>query len=328
MKTTIEQLRTSTTAATPPSITQVRRIIHGLTAADSCDTIAEDTQLSATAIQDIVSAFGTWLSQSKGKVTPDDPVTIPTGFTTAETGRELHSSITSLTARTIEDSDIVRWVARKYETGTPTLTYPVVAAVRAFAQLGKLDEISEVSPSAAFHQLVVQAYDLLEEARTDAVAATTQLCTTNTGPATTIELAQRAALLHEAAATRLHRIAAAATEHPDALEMLHREQRHFANQVQHPSGPQLPSHIGELTDGQMLRIAQHAGLPTEKAAPAETRRIREQLASLGLEADADQLIGPALNAAQNGTEQAFWDAMRARANHNIDWHTLLEPAAS
>jgi len=328
MNTTIEQLRTHTTpAATPPSITQVRRIVQGLSATHSCDTIANDTQLSATETQDIVSAFGTWLSQSKGKITPDEPVPIPNGFTERDTGRQLHNSIVSLVARTIQDSDIVRWIARTYESGTPTLTYPVVAAVRAFAQLGKLDQISEVSPSPRFHQLVVQAYDLLEQARADAVAATHQLSTTNPGPATTMELTNKAALLNEAAATRLHRIAAIANDHPDTLEMLHREQRHFANQVSSPTTP-LPSHIGELTDGQTIRIAQQAGLPTEKAAPADTRRIRERLTSLGLEADSDQLIGPALNAIQNGTEQTFWEAMAARASDNTDWHTLLEPAAS
>src|SRR5690606_30304411 len=104
-------------------------------------------------------------------------VVIPEGLNPKEVGRDVWQSFGAILACRPSNADPTRFIARKYRRTSKAVTFEIVAAVRLFAHLGRLDEIDQVNPkSKEFHSTVVSAYDLLEVARRDAMVGLATLC--------------------------------------------------------------------------------------------------------------------------------------------------------
>lgn len=256
----------------------------------------------------------------------------PEGFLDEGT-RTLHKPLAALLAHDISDDQIDRWVARTFTASLPMLTFPVVAAVWRMATLGMLDRLDQVSPSPNFAKVAVEAWELLEYARYDAIVSVATLIGSILEAADApLNDERRRRLASDAASlaerTRwvceqdLLRVARAAR----TLETDPRVQRIFVGELKnlrqraytHP-GVYRIGDIGKIREGQMIRIAQLAGLPTEAPDPRGAADIRRRIRQLDLGRDADQLVPNAVVASQAGRLDEYLNILVARASGDVTW---------
>jgi hypothetical protein len=256
----------------------------------------------------------------------------PDGFLDAG-GPALHKPVAALLAHDISDDQIDRWVARAYTASLPMLTFPVVAAVWRMATLGMLDKLDEVSNSPSFAKVAVEAWELLEYARRDALASVAELTgkllsvastpLNGDGRARTAEqalrLARQSRWLCEQDLRRVARAAQALADEPKVLDTFVGELRYLRQRARtHPEVYRI-SDISQIREGQMIRIAQLAGLPTEEPDPQGTADIRRKVRALQLGRDADQLVPNAVVASQAGRLDQFMTILEARASGDVTW---------
>lgn len=369
----IQRLRTrSAQEPTPPTLEQLKLLRDGLVQHQPIELTARLIGITPAEAAKLVIEVGTWLRQSnrvnlpklsEGELVkgdsyqlfnlPRDPnrsksgkpaktskqrkgrewlATAPTGYLSAG-GRGIHRPLAAMLVVHPGDQQLERWMARTYTASLPLLTFPVVASVWRFATLGALDKLESVSPSPRFAKVAVEAWELLELSRREALAAVDQLigplaqaAVTPLGPDIQLKLAERALHLARQASwlseQDLRRVTRAAEEllvRPQAQDMLGSELRHLKQrQDRHPSVYQLGD-VRQIREGQMLRICRLAGLPTEPPDSARVAELRNRIKDLGFGSDADQLTPNAVVADQVGVLEEFMAAIKARADGEHDW---------
>lgn len=253
------------------------------------------------------------------------PVVVPVGFeVSSRQPRDVAKALAQIVVRDPDESICARFVSRRYAATAPVVTFPLIAAVWRFATLGRLGEIHEVNPDdREFLATAIAAYDLLEVARASAMEALHYLLS---GPEDLDAIAAACAKLHFVAAgemQRLERIVELARTSAESRRLLAQELGFLAQRVRSAPRNYVLRTIADLNDGQVMRIAQAAGVETNQPTRATEAEIRRRLDELGLAADADRLVPLGTHAIAAGLEVEFWDAVGLRADGDPDWDAAM-----
>lgn len=253
-------------------------------------------------------------------------VVIPDGFEPRDCGRDVRQSLGAVVASRPGTTDLVRYIGRKYRESSLELSYELVSVVWFFAHVGRLDEIGEVNPtSRAYHRCVVQAYDLLETARRDAMGSLAHIASGEGDLDQLADAIAKARPLFEAEAARLGRIVEQARRSDGVAPLLAKERRFLAQRIDQQPEAFTVTTIAGLSEGQVRRIAQTASLDTDAGGRAEEAEIRRRLHALGLGNDADMLVPAGMRAIRAELDDVFWDALERRAGGDPQWdHELTE----
>jgi hypothetical protein len=175
-------------------------------------------------------------------------------------------------------------------------------------------------------EILVEAYDLLEVARLDAITGVDVLVSGSTDLVQLGAACAKAAVLDEATLRQVSRKIEAALARPEAMSVLTRELRFFAKHVEARPGYFRPSTIGDLTEAQVRKIATRAGLAVDDDAATRSceHKVRGRLRGLGLEADADRLVPLGVRATQVGLDEKYWSILTARLQGDAGWVAALE----
>jgi hypothetical protein len=346
----IENLRASLEAGpamgAPYSTDQLESIVHSLITGRSLAETASAAGLDTQVVVRAVTELGTWLTHVLGsadiefvapgsleqptlfpvaprpqgkKAAPKnhtrketEPWEINLGFEPSTLGRDITASLGSVLAAVPSRDELERFHARSYRTGERELTYEVVACVGFFARLGRLAEVREVNAKApGFHRLAIAAHDLLEVGRRDALTGLATLLSNEQDYDVLERAAAKAANLFEREMSQFGKYLAAAKRSEDSTRLLERERGFLAHRVvARPSAYAIGS-IGALTDGQVLRLVQAAGLPTERDRTAE-HEARRIIAEMGMGADTDLYLTAAAKAVRDGRVEEFRNSVLAR----------------
>jgi len=340
-----------------PSVEQVAVIVDDLRNGETlAATGAKMGQAQARAGQrlvlDVVATFGTWLAHSVGRADvtssyaadEEDPaqtelfpvvtktkqrknhVVIPRGYEpSGPHKRDVDKALCTIVRHAPGSEVIARFVARTYTIRQSHLGYPVVAGVWGFARHGRLASIDLVSEDLVFQAQVVEAFDILDVGREDAVKAVEKLVNAaNVTPREALKTCDRAFWLDEQTFSVLRKAAELARKDATETPRLAREiglLRHKA--ARHPARYR-PAQVSDLTLGQVRRICEINGIRVEPENRAEETEIRNTLKSLGFSVDADRLVPEALRCADSGTLDTFWEIMHARAEGDPDWSRQLQ----
>lgn len=307
-------------------------------------------------VLDVVATFGTWLAHSVGraKVTSSyavseeqsvhaelfpvnkpaklrkNHVIIPVGYEpSGPHKRDVDKALSTIVAHAPDHEVIARFVARTYTTRQSHLGYPVVAGVWGFARHGRLVSVDLVSDDLVFQAQVIEAFDILDVGREDAIKAVAKLLKNeNVTPKEALKAYDRAFWLDEQSFGQLRKVAELAKKNPAETSRLSREIGLLRRKVALHRGRYRPSQVSDLTLGQVRRICEINGIRVEPESRAEETEIRNTLKTLGFSVDADRLVPEALRCADSGTLDTFWEIMHARAEGDPDWSRQLQELAS
>jgi len=175
-------------------------------------------------------------------------------------------------------------------------------------------------------EILVEAYDLLEVARLDAIAGVDTLISGTTDLDALSDACAKAAVLDEGTLRQVARRIDAARLRPEARPILARELRYFAKNVEARPNYFRPATIGSLSEAQVRKIAIRAGLSVDD--DTETRRlehkVRTQLRGIGFESDADRLVPLGVRATESGQADEFWAILNSRIAGDPHWVSALE----
>jgi hypothetical protein len=330
-----------------PTLQQVSVITEGICGGEELSVTAgriglTDVEAAERLVLDVAATFGTWLAHSLGRAdvqhvyTPADQqptlfqvscepgtVMIPLGYEpTGKHRRDVDKALCAILHHRPSNEVVARFVARTYTTRQSLLSYPVVAGVWGFAHRGRLGTIDLVGGDLVFKTQVLEAYDLLDVTRQDAVDAVQQLLgSREVAPEQALAACDRAYWLDESAFGFLRNAA-------NCGNGLDREMQSLRGKVQRVPGKYFPQEIADLTLGQVRRICEIAGIRVEPENRAEATEIRMALKSMGFSVDADRLVPEALRCAEQGMLDEFWDVMQARADGDPEWSERLEELAT
>jgi hypothetical protein len=345
-----------------PSVEQVGAIVADLANGESLAvTGAKMKQGSVKAGQrlvlDVVATFGTWLAHSVGRADvtssyaaseeqqvqtelfPVKPkparkrknhVVIPEGYEpSGPHKRDVDKALCTIVAHRPNQEVISRFVARTYTVRQSHLGYPVVAGVWGFARHGRLASIDLVSEDLVFQAQVVEAFDILDVGREDAIKAVEKLLTAeNVTHKDALKACDRAFWLDEQSFGMLRKVAELAKKDASETSRLQREIGLLRRKVELHAGRYRPAQVSDLTLGQVRRICESNGIRVEPESRAEETEIRNTLKTMGFAVDADRLVPEALRCADSGTLDTFWEIMNARAEGDPDWSRQLQELAS
>lgn len=344
-----------------PTVEQVGTIVEDLRNGETlAETGTKMKQGSAKAGQrlvlDVIATFGTWLAHSVGRAevtssyavneeqsvqTELFPVTkpakkrknhvvIPEGYEpSGPHKRDVDKALCTIVAHKPGSEVIARFVARTYTTRQSHLGYPVVAGVWGFARHGRLASVDLVSDDLVFQAQVIEAFDILDVGREDAIKAVEKLLgSVNVTPKEALKACDRAFWLDERSFSVLRKVAELAKKDPTETSRLSRELGLLRRKVELHRERYRPSQVSDLTLGQVRRICEINGIRVEPESRAEETEIRNTLKTLGFAVDADRLVPEALRCADSGTLDTFWEIMHARAEGDPDWSRQLQELAS
>ena len=336
----VSRLRAATQRTQGPTLAQVTRVVDGLLAVESRDSIAAATGLSADEVLTCVASLGTWLRHVRGELTftlvkadseqealwqappaadGSVDVIIPPGFERAGSGRrrDVTRALGALVAARPTADELARWVARQTPATTEVVEWSLLAMVHTFARLGRAEELDAINPdSFELSQAIANAWDLLDTRRMDALAAAERVLSATEPDRGDVRVAS---VLHEAAFTRLERMIGVRED------LFDKERATLAATLLDGC---IPGSVAELTAAQVRRIAEASGLAIEAPSRTEEGEIRSRLIALGLGSDVDQLVPAASRAINAGVEDAFWEAMELRADGVEDWKAPLVAASA
>ena len=236
-------------------------------------------------------------------------------------GKDIKGSLAEIIAACPTEADLARYIQRTSER-EKLLAYEHVTLAWLFCRLGRIDDLAEVNPgSASVSHRFADAYEVLELGRIRAMKAMHTLCE----PEVSLDAVRDALVVlrpvAEALVRPLEGLAAKATESSE--KALRTELRWLRRQVDTNAAALVCQSVAQLNEGQVLRIAQAAGLHTEGSTRSEESSIRTRLANMGLSSDADQLVGTGVQAQRLGLETEFWEAVERRADGDPKWDAVL-----
>jgi len=245
-------------------------------------------------------------------------IVLPDGFSKAEIGRDINGSIEALVALQPTADDITRFIQRHYKRTAHPLSFEMLCAVWTFARLNRVHGLAKVSEAPDFTRNCVAAWDTLELARQDAMAALAVLATSRDLTALTTA-ASKLAPVWEAEARNLQGLLEAGGSTSSAFL---RAQAWLYKRL--ASGQLIVSNVSMLNEGQVRRIAMLVGLDTEVISRNEETYIRTKLGELNLMLDSEQLVPVGVAAIRAGLEEVFFDACSRRADGDQNWGVELE----
>jgi hypothetical protein len=308
----------------PSAATLLARLLAdgGVPAADMADRVG----VTAGAVADFAESFGLWVAftvQGGPPVSLDD-VVVPPGLSPAEVGRDIRRPLGHIQRVRPTDDVVVKWVLRSGPRIRQVLSFEVVAVTQFMAALGRLPEVRQLvwGPSGFNHGLarvVVEAYDLLESSRADAVHAVARLCEGRLGRSEFADLLDSTLWLAEAPLRRARAdldliggdlgVQAARSRVRSAARLAPRRL--------------LPAWIDELNSGQVRRLCASAGIDVDRRPADFEAEARRLVAESGQSADDEVLVPHLCNALALGLADEVMSALSARANADLSWADSL-----
>ena len=255
------------------------------------------------------------------KAHTDEYVVLPPGMETAKVGRDMSKSVAQIVRGAPDEAMLRRWLLRKHHSIRQVLGFEIVAGVHRFAQVGRLADLEELvvrregNPELA--RLLVEAYDLLDVARGDALDALDALASRDDLDLDAVEtLVARASWLAEASFGRIQRridlVRGGAGEVVDVLNAVVRLAASSASVFR-------PASDGALSDGQVRCQVPKAGLDLEGVTHKEVETVRSWVSDADLTADADLLISDGVRALRAGCGELFRESLQKRAAGDLAW---------
>lgn len=257
-------------------------------------------------------------------VTYGNQVLVNDSWSPQAIGKDIKGSIAEIIAAQLSESELARYVQRT-TSRDKMLAFEHVTTVWLFARLDRLNELTEISPnSIAASQCLADAYDVLELARCNAMRALRTLCSDTVSVE---QVRDSVVALRPVAESLVRPLAGLVETTSDSSERaLRTELRWLRRQVETNTAALVCRHIGQLNQGQVLRIAQSAGLHTGGSSQVEESAIRARLSHMGLSGDADQLVTTGVQAIRLGLNDEFWEAVERRSGGDPRWDKPLAAA--
>ena len=359
----IERLRAHTPERVNSlSLKQITTIVAFMLKGESISEIAKRTRLSKEYIVRAIIDLGTWLGQTtRSSATLNK--TLATSSTSLEIECEWEGpannrfkqlglfSAPSLATSSKQDKDLLlgvdfsksvvqimstdpdesllrRWLMRRYHSVHQVLDFGVVALVHRICQLNRLVDIEQLPKRGVFNsnfaRVLVEAYDLLEVTRKDAVTAVGHLTSQSTGDKfTDLEASiSTASWLHQAV---FNRLSVSVESNPSEVQPL---LARLARDAVSAPNTYLPANIAELNDGQVLRLAQHVGLRVDSVSKEELAQVRSWVAALDMSQDSDILVASGVLACRAGLGNLYQKSLEKRAKGSFNWAKTLNTALS
>lgn len=245
----------------------------------------------------------------------------------AALGKDVTKALAEILAAQPGDGDVVRYFQRT-SARQQALAFEHVTTVWMFARVGRLDELGMINPgSAELAQRLCDGYDILENARAQAMRSLLVLCADGTDPSDVAGLLVALRPVAQGLVRDLDKLVRCADSH-HGRRAIERELRWLCRMVDSHESSLLIGRIEDLNQGQMLRIVQQAGIDTNRVTRVEESEVRAKLVRMGLHADADQLVTTGVRAMRAGLDDEFWDAVERRSEGDPDWDSRLLDALS
>jgi hypothetical protein len=273
-------------------------------------------------------------------------VVLPMGYERSATQRrDISKSVRAILAKPVEEAELIRFAARHLSAPRVDLAADHVLLVHWFALAGLSDKLLEVggltreetgtivpdpsgSSNAPLAGVLVQAYDLLDVARADAVEAMVALATMEEVDFPTIaHLSRKARWLAPLELSRLEALVKGeqASASPSQVSWVHSRLRHLHRMVQAAPEQYTPGEVEQLNSAHVSQILSASGLPTDEAEDkAVIAELRTRLTEMGLVNDLDQEIPAGLRAYHEGKLEEFYASRQARVDGDPDWERLYE----
>lgn len=351
----IERLRAlAPTRATPVTLNQVQDLVAMIGEGYySLDQVTNQLGLERPQVIELVVDLGTWLGQSVNagagvpvvayadaegavedvagqpqmtlfKRAAPNGVVLPPGFGRKEAGRDLSKAVGQIAAAAPDEAMLRRYLMRRYHRIHQVLSFETVTLVHRLAQIGRLGEVDQLVERAGLNtelaRVLVEAYDLLDVARQDAVDAVRHLLAAiergETDPAALRPLAAEARWLHQAAFTRLTEVLDDPTASPVRTDAALAQ---FRRTVHLEVATFAVRSVAELNDGHVRRLCEREGLRLEGTHFTEAETVRSWVTDAGMQSDADLLVADGIRAHRAGLGELFQQALALRAEGDLAW---------
>lgn len=254
------------------------------------------------------------------------PVILPHGY---EKGsghrRDLGKSIAAIVVTGVEDEEIIRFVARHYEEASALLSADHVHLLWWTLSHGLADKLTQLqSNHATLAGLLVQAYDLLDVARIDAITALADVLSASSDDIVGLRDAlSRCRWLSPGEIGRLERVVVEferGRDNASLRKILTSRLGNFASWVRNNPDTFALTDVSQMSEAQLRAVLTLTGLSTDEAAEKEiVGELRANLTRMGLGADLDREIAEGLRAAKFGRLEEFYASRQARVDGDPDW---------
>lgn len=266
----------------------------------------------------------------------DGCVIVPPGFDRRSVGRDLGKAIAQIVTASPDEATLRRWLMRRYHRIHQVLSFELVALVHRLTQIGRLGEVDQLCErngafNAELARILVEAYDLMDVARADAVEAVDRIADPSVRNLSEVAMEfPRASWLNEAEFARLDRALDSGNEvlADAALAEFRRcVERGRARRASHGDVELLrPAGVTELLDAQVQRLAEREGLRTAAVEGTKADMVRSWVVASGQQPDADLLVAEGVRAERAGLGKEFREALARRAKGDLDWSAELNEA--
>lgn len=348
--------------ATSPKIgvIELKTLVKGLTDAGPNTRYELETSLKIPTLelQETIAAFGSWLGQSRGPADVEivsffeaeqgqqdlfpshtknkdgsyKIIVLPAGFDRYLGRRDLGRAIANIIVHATDEATIRRFILRRDHVVPLALSFGQIAAVQAIASVGRINDLAKVPIQHDGAQLpllanvLVGAWDFLETHRASAEAAIDRLCAASAANELDLDAIatniSKASWVHEAQFSILTRKLRACIDSNGMNAGLRSELSLLARRVAVNRAAWIPADIKDMSQGQVLRLAQCKGFSTSSDG-SEEATIRNDIVSAGLKGDLDQCFPLGVQAFNVGLYAAFKTALELRAAGDLDWSKKL-----
>lgn len=228
-----------------------------------------------------------------------------------------------------------RYLQRRSLRPFAVTSFSLVCTVHTFAALRRLDDLPEVAtrvepPNEQLARALVAAHDLLDVSLARANESLRTLCRNQQLEAAAVKRhALVARMLAEKELRKLEKVADIVSNNPDAQQLLDRELTFLARRVADNPDRYLLSDIGQLTDGQVRKIAMQSGLDPDAADRdrAAERDLVKELTEIGVDDNDFDVFRPLVAfALETDKVDVLRDAARKWADGALDWDAELAEA--
>lgn len=290
-------------------------ILAGIAAGEPVDLTAAAAGISPEEVRSIAVRVGRWLALTRTARTSRTEGTSPERLAAAGYG-PARTAQAAARAATIagEHPTIARFLTSAYPRTLRVVSFTEVSACVTLDRhrlLGRLTEGQPMRPPAAAAWLA--ALGLLSDAVAEAADGVAQIG--GAAPGEAQALVDRLDWAYAAELQPLRR----AINIMGVRDGGHAVAARLATTARHLAG-RAPSHPGDLSDAQVLRLARRHGLPTEGQ---DTAGLRTRIIAVAGEADIDRLVPECLRADIAGAADDYLAVLAARAEGNPDWDERL-----
>lgn len=266
-------------------------------------------------------------------------VLLPAGFDKDSAhGRDVEKSLAALAVDELETAEVIRFVERHLADKGVELEACHVHSLHLCIRHGLTDRLLEVAGLARTEHgiekvgagnigaagLLVQAYDLLELFRADAMSALVRLVDEQESLQERRHAAATARWLAPGELERIERLLDQAIARPGNESLT----RLVATAVYNLRlRPPVLARVEDMTSAHITQVLRLAGLETDRAEQkAIEAELRTRLKELGLANDLDQEIPEGVRAWRSGRLEAFYASRQARVEGDPDWKSLYVTA--